>query len=121
MEKTPKIFSHSRPNLTKLYEILRAAEKPLPRTRIFQTANTNQQTDKPLFYWLLEQGFLEKIESGWRSSKGIFRITAKGRDARKAYETLFDIMGMSDEVQMRFPVNMVSVKTRPFSGQKVRM
>ena len=133
-QDAPEIFGRHRPNLIKFYEILKAAETPLPRTRILQAANLGQQTNNSLFFWLLKQGFIEQLDykdlgktylaslrKKTRNAKGWFRITVKGKSVLKVYEALFDIIGISDMDRTRFPTKREGVVTRPFSGQKIRV
>ena len=111
----PKIFGGYRGKLVKIYEMLVVAETALPRTRILQASNMNPQTDNSLIFWLVDQGFLEKLADGdmgklymaslrrrSRSHKGLYKTTPKGRDVRKFYEALFDMLGLSEAVKERF-------------------
>lgn len=113
----PGFFGRGRPALMKIYELLRATEHPGPRTRLVLTArmNQNNQIDDTIWFWMLEQGFLEEVsysEVAGRSAgtqrkprrnvKGFYRTSVKGRDLQRRYEALFDILGISDQVQARF-------------------
>ena len=112
----PELFGRYKQNLIKIYAILRAVDEPLPRSRILQRANLYYRFDMPLFLWLVERGFIKKLsrqEIGkkytssqrriTRQHKGIFKIAAKGRDVRKLYDALFNLLGLSDSIRERFP------------------
>ena len=129
-------FDSHRGNLGRVYELLRVAEaQTLPRTRLWQAANYNPQRGlNYIFHWLWERGLIERVEykdikkaytySQRRppaNSKGLFKITDKGREVIRVYDALFDIMGLSDKVRARFPKDEGGVKTHLASGQKVRM
>lgn len=113
---TPKIFGRHKANLLKLYELLRAAEDPLPRSRLLLTARQGIQYSDYLFYWLLDQGFIEEVDHSkvageymghyrkpLKSNKGLFRVTMKGRETRRMYDKLFKALGLNGEVWGRFP------------------
>ena len=114
--KTPEIFGRYKVNLIKLYELLRAAEDPLPRTRLMLTARQGIQYSDYLFYWLLDQGFIEEVDYSdvageymghyrkpLKSNKGLFKITTKGKEVRRMYDVLFKALGLNGEVWGRFP------------------